>query len=69
LRGVFMEKTDYVRKSRVSFYLIIIAVVAVAALAAGIYFLMTGDRRKEPNRGTYVISQTERSRGFEKTNQ
>lgn len=69
MRGVFMEKIDYVRKSKVPLYAIIIAIVAVAALAAGIYFLVSGDHKKEPNRGTYVIKQTERGRSFEKANQ
>ncbi|MGI6123608.1 MAG: hypothetical protein ACOYIG_05360 [Acetivibrionales bacterium] len=63
-----MERANYVRKNRIPLYLII-AVVAVAALAAGIYFLLSGNRTKEPNRGTYVIKQTERSRHIEKTNQ
>jgi flagellar basal body-associated protein FliL len=64
-----MEKVDYARKSKIPLYALIIAVVAVAVLAAGIYFLMSKDRKKEPNRGTYVIKQIERSRSFEKTNQ
>jgi hypothetical protein len=68
MRGVFMEKVDYARKSRIPLY-VIIALVAVAALAAGIYFLMSKDRKKEPNRGTYVIRQTERSGSLEKANQ
>ncbi|NLE23796.1 MAG: hypothetical protein GX625_00410 [Clostridiaceae bacterium] len=63
-----MEKIEYARKSRIPIYAIVIAIVAVAVLAAGIYFLVSGDRKKEPNRGTYVIEQTERSRSFEKTN-
>ena len=64
-----MEKTDYARKSKFPFFAVIIAAVVVAALAAGIYFLISGERRKEPNRGTYVIRQTEVSRSFEKTTQ
>jgi len=64
-----MEKTDYARKSKFPFFAVIIAAVVVAALAAGIYFLISGERRKEPNRGTYVIRQTERCRSFEKTTQ
>jgi len=61
-----MEKTDYAKKSKFPVFAIIIAAVAVAALAAGIYFLVSGERRKEPNRGTYVIIQTGRSRNIEK---
>jgi len=64
-----MEKTESAKKSKFPFYVVIIAAVAVAALAAGIYFLISGGRRKEPNRGTYVIRQTEVSRSFEKTTQ
>lgn len=64
MRGVFMEKTDYVRKNRIPLYLIIIAVVAVTALAAGIYFFVSGNQKKEPNRGTYVINQIERGIGI-----
>ncbi|MGI6084289.1 MAG: hypothetical protein ACOYIF_02445 [Acetivibrionales bacterium] len=61
-----MERANYAKKNRISLYLII-AVVAIAALAAGIYFIVSGSRSKEPNRGTYVINMTERSRNLEKT--
>ncbi|MGI6623599.1 MAG: hypothetical protein GX227_08090 [Clostridiaceae bacterium] len=48
-----MEKTVRIRKSRIS-VCIIIAVILIAAIAAGIYFL-NNKNNKEPSRGTYVI--------------
>ena len=57
MRGVFMEKTA--QKTRIPFYLIIVALVIIAAAAVGIYFLTGGAREKEPSRGTYVMAQVE----------
>ncbi|HHW22842.1 MAG TPA: hypothetical protein GXX26_08180 [Clostridiaceae bacterium] len=48
-----MEKTSHFSKGRVTVY-IIIAVIIIAAVAAGIYFLNNKNNR-EPSRGTYVI--------------
>jgi flagellar basal body-associated protein FliL len=52
-----MEKVMH--KVRIPLYLIIVALIVVAAAAVGIYFLTSGDKGKEPSHGTYVIAETE----------
>lgn len=58
MRGVFMEKIVRLRKNRIPIYLII-AVVLIAAVVLGIFFLNNG-QKKEPSRGTYVIEVREK---------
>lgn len=57
MRGVFMEKAMH--KVKIPLYLIIVALIVVAAAAVGIYFLTSGPKNNEPSRGTYVISEME----------
>lgn len=66
MRGVFMEKIIKMKRSKLPVLLIIVAVVALAALAFGIYYLVN-NRNKEPSRGTYVIEQKMEGFGYEKT--
>ena len=46
-------------KVKLPLYLIIVALIIVAAAAVGIYFLTSGDKDKEPSRGTYVMAEME----------
>jgi uncharacterized protein (UPF0333 family) len=50
-----MEKV--LKKPRIPIYLLILALVLVAAIAVGIYFLVSGSDRSKPNRGTYVCGE------------
>lgn len=50
-----MERTA--RKPRVStLLLMILALLLVAGIAIGIYFLTQPEKSREPSRGTYVIA-------------
>jgi len=43
-----------VQKGRISVY-IIITVILVAAVAFGVYYLLSNKKNKTPSKGTYVI--------------
>jgi len=49
-----MERTA--RKPRINVLYIILALLLVAVLAVGIWFLLGSGKDREPNRGTYVLA-------------
>lgn len=64
MRGVFMEKIvkfSKARRSRLPVLVIVVALLAVAAIAVGVYFILNSGREKEPSRGIYVIKRVSNS--------
>ncbi|HOQ75048.1 MAG TPA: hypothetical protein PK369_00595 [Thermoclostridium sp.] len=56
-----MERTE--RRPRINALYVILALLLVAALVAGIWFLIGSGKSREPNRGTYVMAQHNEVKG------